>query len=74
MLAVAVANGSIMLFDGEDATNLKTFFSNEREVIVVSPGECTCLSWNPAFDEEMALVVGCKASESSLLNLVTLKD
>lgn len=58
-LAVAIANGSIKIYKCADPNNLTTFFNDVTEIIVVSSGECTCLDWNPAFDEPMSLVVGC---------------
>jgi len=58
MLAVAVANGTIMIYQWQDPSNL-TSFNEFREINLLTNGECTCLSWNPAFDEPMTLVVGC---------------
>ena len=58
MLAVAVANGTIIIYQWQDPSNL-TSFNEFREINLLPNGECTCLSWNPAFDEPMTLVVGC---------------
>jgi len=56
---VAIANGTIKIFQCKDPDQLTTF-SELREInLVAGLGECTCLSWNPAFDEPMSLVVGC---------------
>jgi WD40 repeat protein len=62
-LAVAVANGTVMIYKQTDPNEL--FSCNELiEIPVIQTGECTCLSWNPAFDEPMSLVVGCDLSKS----------
>ena len=58
MLAVAVSNGLVLIYEARDALNLTTF--TETCVInTMSPG-CNCLSWNPAFDESPMIVVGCQ--------------
>jgi hypothetical protein len=59
LLAVAVANGTIKIFKREDPGNL-TSFNEYREINLMKDlGECTCLSWNSAFDEPTSLIVGC---------------
>lgn len=58
MLAVAVANGTIIIYEWKDPSNLQTF-NYFREIHVLNNGECTCLSWNPTFNEPMSLVLGC---------------
>jgi len=63
MLAVAVSNGIVMVYQWKDPSNL-TAFSEFREIKVMEFGECCCLSWNPAFDEPMTLVVGCLITQS----------
>jgi len=63
MLAVAVANGTVIIYQWQDPTNL-TSFNEFREINVMPNGECSCLSWSPAFDEPMTLVVGNLISSS----------
>lgn len=64
MLAVAVANGTIKIYQWQDPNNLTG--SNEfREINIIDSGECTCLTWNQAFDEPMALIVGCERPKSA---------
>ena len=58
MLAVAVADGTVMMYQWQDPSNL-TSHNEYRSIKVLNNAECTCLSWNPAFDEPMSLVVGC---------------
>ena len=71
MLAVAVANGTIKIYQWQDPTNLTS--SNEfREInVIADSGECTCLTWNQAFDEPMALIVGCLMTKSTHGNHVS---
>ena len=56
-LAVAVANGSVHIYEAKDLNNLNSW-AEIYEVKANSVG-CNCLSWNPAFDETPMLVVGC---------------
>jgi len=60
-LVAAVANGTIKIYRWQDPTNLKE--SIEEEFQVIPQGECNCLSWNPAFDEPISLLVGCSLPE-----------
>lgn len=65
LLAVAVANGTIKIFKREDPGNL-TSFSEYREINLMKDlGECTCLTWNSAFDEPTSLIVGCHMTSPS---------
>lgn len=56
MLAVAVANGSVYIYEAKDLNNLNSW-TEIFEIKTNSTG-CNCLSWNPAFDEPPMLVVG----------------
>jgi hypothetical protein len=60
-LAVAVADGTVVIYDWRDPKNLTSSSSKEIKVLGSDLNEyqCTCLSWNPAFDEKMTLIVGC---------------
>ena len=62
MLAAAVANGSIIIYRCQEPSNLSNSFNEDREIQVISNGECTCLTWNPSFDEPMSIIVGCLAT------------
>jgi nucleoporin SEH1 len=57
MLAVAVANGNIQMYEAKDLSNLTSWV--EVFKIKTSDLGCNCLSWNPAFDEPPMIVVGC---------------
>ena len=59
MLAVAVANGSVLVYKWPDSYNLADFSEHRDISVVAGHGECTCLSWNPAADEPATLIVGC---------------
>jgi hypothetical protein len=55
---VAIADGTVMVYQWPDPTNL-TSHNELRAIKVLNNGECTSLSWNPAFDEPISLVIGC---------------
>ena len=55
---MAIADGTVMVYQWPDPTNL-TSHNELRAIKVLNNGECTCLSWNPAFDEPISLVIGC---------------
>lgn len=58
VLAVAVSNGNVLIFEARDPLNLTTF--TETCVInTMSPGS-NSISWNPAFDESPMIIVGCQ--------------
>ena len=57
MIAVAVANGHIVVYEAKDITNL-TIWTEVYDIKTNSLG-CTCLDWNPAFDEPPMIIVGC---------------
>ena len=71
MLAVAVANGTVLIYQWQDPNNLTTF-TEFREINVLNNGECTCLSWNPDFVKSMSIVIGCMitSKSSSLENTI----
>lgn len=56
MLAVAVADGSVHLFEFKDLTNLSSW--TKIGEFKTGGGACNCIDWNPAFDEIPMLVVG----------------
>jgi hypothetical protein len=64
ILAVAIADGTVIIYQWPDSTNL-TSHNELRNVKVLTNGECTSLSWNPAFDEPLSLVVGCYIIKTS---------
>ena len=49
MLAVAVADGTVSIFEAKDLNNLSSWI--EVYTIKTNSSGCNCLSWNPAFDE-----------------------
>jgi len=59
-----VSNGTILVYKWQDPTNLSSH-QEFREINIISGyGECTTLSWNPAFDEPISMVVGCMITSS----------
>jgi len=58
-LAVAIANGTITVYKWQDPTELMSYETLLNINVVPDYGECTCLSWNQAFDEPMSIAVGC---------------
>jgi WD40 repeat protein len=62
---VAVANGTIKIFKREDPANLASFGEFREINLMRELGECTCLAWNPAFDEPTSLIVGCNITTPS---------
>ena len=60
ILAIAEADGSVNIHMAKDLNNL-TQWQEVHKVKTNSLG-CTCLSWNPSFDEPQMFIVGCNAS------------
>lgn len=64
VLAVALANGTVNIYKWQS----DNIHANKSEIasinVIAGHGECTCLSWNPTFDEPMSLVVGCLITSS----------
>jgi hypothetical protein len=56
-LAVALHNGNVIIYEAKDLNNLTSW--TEIFDIKINSTACTCLSWNPAFDEFPMIVVGC---------------
>jgi hypothetical protein len=56
ILAVALANGSVFIYEAKDLINLTSW--TEIFEIKANSTSCNCLSWNPAFDEPPMIVVG----------------
>ena len=63
MLAIVEAVGIVNIHIAKDLNNL-TQWQEVHKVETNSLG-CTCLSWNPAFDEPQIFIVGCNASGKS---------
>lgn len=57
ILAVAVSNGSVLIYEARDLQNLSTW-TESHDIKTMSAG-CNCISWNTAFDEFPMIVVGC---------------
>lgn len=63
VLAVAIANGNVAIHTWQNPTILTS--QSDRIISVVQGfGECTCLTWNPSFDEPSGLIVGCLITKS----------
>jgi hypothetical protein len=59
MIAVAVANGTVIIYEAKDITNL-TSWTEVYEIRTNSQMGCNCLAWNPAFDELPMIMIGCQ--------------
>lgn len=58
VLAAAMTNGVLKIFKWADPNQLNSYIEMREINLFKFHGECTCLDWNPSFDEPMSLIVG----------------
>lgn len=58
VIAVALQSGKVKFYKPTSEGDLKMWSDFYGEINTYT-NACTCLAWNPAFDEEVMIIVGC---------------
>jgi hypothetical protein len=60
VIAVALQSGKIKFYKPTSEGDLKMWSDFYGEINTYT-SSCNCLAWNPAFDEEIMVIVGCSS-------------